>query len=91
MVVSGGNRNLHAETSDSKTLGLVVTPDLADRFPALGLDLSFAVDFYDIDLANSISRLSASSILFRCYSSENFSAQECALIGNAGPMGRSAS
>ena len=81
LVVSGGNRSLHAETSDSKTLGLVVTPDLADRFPALGLDLSFAVDFYDIDLANSISRLSAGSILFRCYSSENFSAQECALIG----------
>ena len=81
LVISGGNRNLMAETSDSKTLGLVITPDLADRFPGLGLDLSFAVDFYEIDLANSISRLSAGGILSRCYGSPNFSAPECSLVG----------
>ena len=81
LVSSGGNPDLKAETSDSWTLGFVVTPDLAGRFPALGLDLSLAFDYYDIDLKNSISRLSASSILSRCYSSLNFSAEECDLVG----------
>ena len=81
LVVSGGNRDLRAETSDSKTLGMVITPDLADRFPRLGLDLSLAVDFYEIDLANSISRLGAGTILSRCYSSAGFSAPECSLVG----------
>ena len=82
LVVSGGNLNLNAETSDSKTLGLVITPDLAARFPRVGLDLSFAVDYYEIDLENSISRLGAGTILSRCYSSPGFSAQECTLVGD---------
>ena len=82
LVVSGGNLNLNAETSDSKTLGLVITPDLAARFPRVGLDLSFAVDYYEIDLSNSISRLGAGTILSRCYGSPNFSAQECTLVGD---------
>ena len=82
LVVTGGNLDLNAETSESKTLGIVITPDFADRFPALGLDLSFAADFYEIDLSNSITRLGAGSILTRCYSSANFSAQECALVGD---------
>ena len=81
LAISGGNRNLQAETSDSKTLGLVLTPDLADRFPRLGLDMSFAVDFYEIDLANSISRLGVGTILSRCYGSLGFSAPECSLVG----------
>ncbi|WP_428096427.1 TonB-dependent receptor domain-containing protein [Candidatus Rariloculus sp.] len=82
LVITGGNLGLEAETSDSKTLGLVITPDLAARFPRLGLDLSFAVDYYEIDLANSISRLGAGTILSRCYTSLNFSAQECTLVGD---------
>ena len=81
LVTSGGNPDLNAETSDSWTLGFVVTPDLAGLFPSLGIDLSVAFDYYDIDLENSISQLSASSILSRCYSSANFTAQECALVG----------
>ena len=48
-----------AETSGSWTLGFVVTPDLANRFPVLGVDLSMAFDYYNIDLKNSISRDSA--------------------------------
>ena len=86
-VISGGNADLNAETSDSWTLGLVMTPDLAGRFPALGLNLSMAFDYYDIDLKNSISRLSAGTILSRCYNSRNFTAEECALIGDRDPNG----
>ena len=80
-VLSGGNPDLKAETSDSWTLGFILTPDLAGRFPALGLNLSAAFDFYDIDLSNSISRLGASEILSRCYNSLNLSAEECDLVG----------
>ena len=86
-VIRGGNPDLEAETSDSWTLGFVVTPDLAGRFPALGLDLSLAFDYYNIDLKNSISRLSASAILSRCYNSVNFSAEECSLVGERRPDG----
>ena len=82
IVISGGNLDLKAETSDSETLGIVITPDLADRFPRVGLDLSFAVDYYEIDLENSITRLSAGAILSRCYSSLGFTAQECTLVGD---------
>ena len=81
-VVTGGNLDLQAETSTSKTLGLVVTPDLADLLPALGVDMSLAVDYYDIDLNNSIQQLGAGTVLSRCYNSSNFSAPECILIGN---------
>ncbi|MCY3688100.1 MAG: TonB-dependent receptor [Gammaproteobacteria bacterium] len=81
-VITGGNLDLKAETSKSKTVGLVVTPDLADYIPVLGVDLSLAFDYYDIDLNNSISRLGAGTVLSRCYSSANFTAPECALIGD---------
>ena len=86
-VIRGGNTDLNAETSDSWTLGFVLTPDLAGRFPALGLNLSMAFDYYDIDLKNSISRLSAGTILSRCYNSRNFTAEECALVGARDPNG----
>ena len=81
-VITGGNLELKAETSTSQTLGLVVTPDLADLLPALGVDLNFAVDYYDIDLNNSIQQLGVGTVLSRCYNSSGFSAPECALIGD---------
>ncbi len=80
-VITGGNLELKAETSKSKTVGLVVTPDLADYIPVLGVDMSLAFDYYDIDLNNSISRLGAGTVLSRCYSTANFTAPECALVG----------
>ena len=86
-VASGGNPDLEAETSDSWTLGFIVTPDLAGRFPALGLNLSVAFDYYDIDLKNSISQLGAGAILSRCYNSLNFTAEECDLVGGRRPTG----
>lgn len=86
-VASGGNPDLEAETSDSWTLGFILTPDLAGRFPALGLNLSVAFDYYDIDLKNSISRLDANTILSRCYNSLNLSAEECDLVGGRNQNG----
>ncbi len=84
-VITGGNLDLKAETSKSKTVGLVVTPDLADLLPALGVDMSLAVDYYDIDLNNSIQNLGAGTVLSRCYNSAGFSAPECALVGERNP------
>lgn len=81
LVTSGGNRNLKAETSDSRTLGVVLAPNLAARFPRLGMDMSLTVDYYEIDIENSISQLGPGAILSRCYGSPGFTAQECALVG----------
>jgi len=86
--ITGGNLDLKAETSRSKTLGLVVTPDLADWLPALGVDINLAVDYYDIDLSNSISQLGVGAVLSRCYNSPGFSAPECALIGHRNENGQ---
>ncbi|MDD9827454.1 MAG: TonB-dependent receptor [Deltaproteobacteria bacterium] len=81
LVISGGNPDLKAETSESLTVGLVLTPDLAGWLPALGLDLSLAVDFYDIQIEEAIDELSAGVILNRCYASVGLTAPECSLIG----------
>ena len=79
--LSGGNPDLKAETSKSLTIGLVLTPDLAGWLPVLGLDLSLAVDFYDIKIKQSISRLPSRDILNRCYGSPGLTAPECGLLG----------
>lgn len=81
LVISGGNPDLKAETSESLTVGLVLTPDLASWLPALGLDLSLAVDFYDIQIEEAIDELGAGTILTRCYASVGLTAPECSLIG----------
>lgn len=58
-IVSGSNRNLAAETSDSFTLGGVIQP----RFiPGLAL----SVDYYDITVNDIISSVSAQQILSNC-------------------------
>ena len=79
--IHGGNPGLEAETSNSWTLGFVVTPDLAGRFPALGVDLGLAFDYYNIDIENSIARQSPRNIVFRCYNSPGLTAEECGLLG----------
>ncbi|MDD9802123.1 MAG: TonB-dependent receptor [Deltaproteobacteria bacterium] len=79
--ISGGNPDLEAETSESITVGMVLTPDLASWLPALGLDLSLAVDFYNIEIEEAIGNLPASTIINRCYDSVGLTAPECALLG----------
>ena len=84
-VISGGNLDLAAETSESLTAGLILTPNLKDWLPSLGVNVSLAVDYYDIELENSISALTADFILSQCYSSPGFTAQECGLIDDFDP------
>lgn len=66
---SGGLGILEAETSKAKTFGMVLTPNfgfLPDT------DISFAVDYFDIEVNGEISQLGAQNILFGCYDSEDF-------------------
>lgn len=71
--VTGGNPNLESETSNSWTAGIVLTP------PDWGF--SFAVNWFEIELFNSIARPSVGYILSQCYRSENFSSPFCARVG----------
>jgi iron complex outermembrane receptor protein len=64
----GATSGLKAETSDNLTVGLVFQPTLGTGFG----DLSLAVDFFNIQVDNGVSRVSTSSILSRCYDSVGF-------------------
>lgn len=56
---TGGNPDLEAETSESTSFGLVYSPSQIDR-----LDLT--VDYYNIEVNNSITPIGAQSILDAC-------------------------
>ncbi len=60
----GGFGFLRPETSENFTIGAVVSPSFAD--------LTIAVDYFDIEVKDEISTLSAFNILNGCYSSTNF-------------------
>jgi iron complex outermembrane recepter protein len=70
-LTTGGNPGLSPETSKSKTLGLVYSPNWLE-----GADLY--LDWYSLQIANAIGGLSANQILTGCYSELN--AGRCALI-----------
>jgi iron complex outermembrane recepter protein len=58
--LSGSNPNLKPETSTTRTLGLVYSPHYVQ-----GLD--FSLDYYKIDIKNTIQSVDASDILNYCY------------------------
>lgn len=64
----GAAAGLKAETSKNKTLGVILQPEL----PTGWGDLSFAVDHFDIQVNNGVSRAGFSSILSRCYDDPQF-------------------
>lgn len=64
VVTGGGAGVLEAETSTSKSIGLVWTPDFAD--------LSVSLDRFDFEILGEVTQLGAANILGRCYSSEFF-------------------
>ncbi|MFV3130056.1 TonB-dependent receptor plug domain-containing protein [Niveispirillum sp. KHB5.9] len=69
-VNSGGGRaaGVEAETSKNFGLGAVFQPDLPEEFG----EFSFAADYFDIQIDNSVSRIGYSEILTRCYTSAEF-------------------
>jgi len=79
-ILSGGNPNLKAETSDSYTLGGVLTPHWVPG-------LSLSVDYYKITVNNVISSIDAQTIANQCYDSSSLNNPYCALFQRAGASG----
>jgi iron complex outermembrane receptor protein len=75
---------LDPETSVAKTASIILTP----RFAFLpDTRFSLAVDYFDIEVNDEISRLGASNIIFGCYNSNDFASEPlCDLIDRA-PVG----
>lgn len=77
--VTGGNPELVAETSDSWTAGFVVQPE---RF-----GLSIAVNWFEIELKNTVASPTVGFVLFDCYNSNNFSSPFCSRVAARDGMG----
>ena len=69
-VNSGGGRaaGIEAETSDNFAFGTVIRPQLPE---GMG-EVSFAIDYFDIQIDNSVTRIGGTEILSRCYNSVEF-------------------
>jgi len=63
-LLGGGFGILKPETSKNFTIGAVWTPEFAD--------LSLAIDYFDIEILDQISTLSATAIITGCYNSSDF-------------------
>ncbi len=70
--VRGGGSALTPETSDALTVGFIFTPT--------GLDLSLALDYFEIEVNDQITVLGAGNILAACYGRPNFPNAFCDLI-----------
>ncbi len=77
IVSSGGIGLLTAETSEAKTLGLIWTPDF--------LDLSIAIDYFDIEINNAVTQLGAGTILGGCYGAPIYPNVFCTLFSRNAP------
>jgi iron complex outermembrane receptor protein len=76
LIISGGGAGvLEAETSEASTLGLIWTPDF--------IDLSLAIDYFDIVIDNQVAQLGAGTILGGCYGSPVFPNAFCGLFTRA--------
>jgi iron complex outermembrane receptor protein len=76
LIISGGGAGvLEAETSEASTLGLIWTPDF--------IDLSLAIDYFDIVIDNQVAQLGAGTILGGCYGSPVFPNGFCNLFTRA--------
>jgi len=59
----GAETGLEAETSKAFTAGVVLQPEFGDGFG----DLSFAADYFDVQVNNGVSLLTSAQILSLCY------------------------
>lgn len=79
-IVSGGNPQLQAETSDSYTIGAVITPAFAPG-------LSITADYFDISVNDVITSPTAQQIIDACYDATDINNQFCGLFQRAGAGG----
>jgi iron complex outermembrane recepter protein len=64
IITGGGAGVLEAETSTSRTIGLVWQPAFTD--------LSVSVDYFDIEVKDEVDQIGAGNIVFECYNSAFF-------------------
>ena len=77
--VTGGNETLEAETSKSWSAGIIITPE--------SIGASFAVNWFDIELKNTVASPTVAFILGDCYDSPNFSSPFCGRVSPRDGMG----
>ena len=78
---SGGKSDLKAETSNSLTVGGVLTPRFLPGFSA-------SVDYYNIRVKNALQFLSPQSIVDQCYDLPNLNNFFCSLFSRVGASGQ---
>ena len=61
----GGNPDLGEESADTTTVGLVWTPSFVEG-------LAVSLDYYEIEIDNVISSVSATRLINECFESDNF-------------------
>ena len=75
IITGGGLGVLEAETSESRTLGLIWTPDF--------INFSLAIDYFDITINDQVSQLGPGAILGGCYGAPVFPNAFCNLFTRA--------
>jgi iron complex outermembrane receptor protein len=71
--LQGGNPDLEPETSETYTVGLIITPRFLENF-------TLTLDYFDIEITDAIGSAPTSEVISSCYSSAGFSDPLCALI-----------
>ncbi len=64
VIAGGGVGLLEAETSTSKTIGFIWTPQFAD--------FSMSIDYFDIEVRDEVDQFGPDNIVFGCYESDFF-------------------
>ncbi len=72
IVTGGGAGVLDAETSEAETIGVIFTPT--------ALNLSVAIDYFDITINDQVANLGSGTILGGCYGLPNFPNAFCNLF-----------
>ena len=71
--VQSGNPGLTEETADTKTFGVVVRPRFAEN-------LTFAIDYYDIELEDAVLTITPQELAERCVDAPTTTNEFCPLI-----------
>ena len=75
VVTGGGKGVLSAETSEASTLGFIFTPSF--------INLSVAIDYFDITIFDQVAQLGAGSIVSGCYAAPVYPNAFCDLLTRA--------
>lgn len=72
-VLTGGNRDLKEEESETITVGTVITPAFAPR-------LNIAIDYFDISIEGAVAAINAQQALQDCYTRLDGSSATCRAV-----------